>query len=106
MRDLAIMVLIDVSESTRDRVPAAEARIIDIEKHAVAVLAEAMDGLGDSFALRAFSSNGREEVRFMRVKDLHNPSITPPGRGSADCSRNCRRGSAQPCAMRAASSVR
>ncbi|MDX7950797.1 VWA domain-containing protein [Lichenihabitans sp. Uapishka_5] len=69
-RDLAVLVLIDVSESTRDLVPAAGVSIIDIEKCAVAVLAEAMDALGDMCALRAFSSDGREDVRVTRVKDF------------------------------------
>ena len=69
-RDLAVTVLIDTSESTADRVPAAGATILDVEKHAVAVLARSMAALGDSFALRAFASNGREEVRVARVKDF------------------------------------
>ena len=70
-RDLAVSVLIDVSESTRERVPAAgSASVIEVEKMAVAVLAGAMGALGDRFGLRAFASNGREEVRLTRVKDF------------------------------------
>ena len=72
-RDLAVLVLIDVSESTRDRVAAADAAVIDVEKRAVAVLAEAMQALGDVFSLQAFSSNGREEVRFTHVKGFGEP---------------------------------
>ncbi len=72
-RDLAVMVLVDVSESTRDRVAAADAPVIEVEKRAVAVLAGAMQALGDLFSLQAFSSNGREEVRFIRVKGFAEP---------------------------------
>ncbi len=69
-RDLAVLVLIDTSESTRDRVPAANAPVIAVERLAVAILAKAMGQLGDRFALRAFCSNGRDEVRIVRVKDF------------------------------------
>ncbi len=72
-RDLAVLVLIDVSESTRDRVAGADAPVIEVEKRAVAVLAGAMQALGDVFSLQAFSSNGREEVRFIRVKGFAEP---------------------------------
>jgi hypothetical protein len=70
-RDLAVLVLIDTSESTRDHVPAANASVIAVERLAVAILAEAMSSLGDRFALRAFCSNGRDEVRVTRVKDFN-----------------------------------
>ena len=69
-RDLAILILIDVSESTRDHVPAADAPIIAVEKVAVAMLAQAMEGMHDTFALRAFSSDGRDAVRYTRIKDF------------------------------------
>ncbi len=72
-RDLAVLVLIDISESTRDRVAAAGASVIDVEQRAVAVLAGAMQALGDVFSLLAFSSNGREEVRVTRVKGFAEP---------------------------------
>lgn len=71
-RDLAVFVLIDVSESTRDAAGAG-ACVLDIEKHAVAALARAMSGLGDVFALCAFASIGREDVRIVRVKDFAEP---------------------------------
>ncbi|VVB46906.1 hypothetical protein RHAL1_02539 [Beijerinckiaceae bacterium RH AL1] len=69
-RDLATLVLIDVSESTRDRVPALGTRVIDVEKAAVAMLAEALDKAQDHFALRAFASDSRDKVRWSRVKDF------------------------------------
>ena len=69
-RDLAVLVLIDVSASTADHVPAVGTSILAVEKVAVAVLAQAMAVLGDAFALRAFSSDGRDEVRYTRIKDF------------------------------------
>jgi hypothetical protein len=72
-RDMAILVLMDASASTRDNVPAADAPVIEVEKLAVAVLALAMSSLDDRFALRAFASNGRDEVRVTRIKDFDRP---------------------------------
>ncbi|WP_237479362.1 nitric oxide reductase activation protein NorD [Lichenibacterium dinghuense] len=69
-RDLAALVLVDVSESTRDRVPGLDASVLDVETRAVAVLADAMDRLGDRLALRAFASDGRDAVRLTRIKDF------------------------------------
>ena len=66
-RDLAALLLIDISESTRDRL-ASGATILDVERLAVAVLAEAMNRLGDPFGLLAFASDGRDDVRMTTIK--------------------------------------
>ncbi|MDI4232082.1 VWA domain-containing protein [Bradyrhizobium sp. Arg237L] len=71
-RDLAALLLIDVSESTRDRL-ASGATILDVERLAVAVLAEAMGRLGDPFSLKAFASDGRDDVRMTTVKSFEEP---------------------------------
>jgi len=67
-RDVATVALIDVSESTRDRVGAAT--VLEVEKLAVAALGAAMDAIGDRFAVRAFASCGRDDVRLARVKEF------------------------------------
>lgn len=74
-RDLATLVLMDVSESTRD------GGVLETERLAVALLGEAMQRLGDLSALLAFASNGRERVMLTRVKDFAEPF------GPAACSR-------------------
>jgi nitric oxide reductase NorD protein len=66
-RDLTALLLIDTSESTRDRL-ASGATILDLERLAVAVLSEAMERLGDRFGLLAFASDGRDDVRMTDVK--------------------------------------
>ncbi|MBS9477777.1 VWA domain-containing protein [Ancylobacter radicis] len=71
-RDLAVLVLIDISQSTRDRL-AGGLSVLDVEKRAVALLAQALAGLGDAFALMAFASNGRGEVRVHEVKGFAEP---------------------------------
>ena len=72
-RDLSVMILLDVSESTRDRVLPSGASVLDIERLAVATLAEALAALNDPFALHAFASAGREDVRMYGLKDFGEP---------------------------------
>ena len=69
-RDLSVLLLLDISESTRDRVKETNISVIALERAAAALLAQAMSELGDPFAIHAFCSNGREEVRYYRVKDF------------------------------------
>ena len=71
-RDLAVLLLLDISESTRDRL-ASGASVLDVERLAVAVLAEAMSALGDPFGLLAFASNGRDDVEMTTVKRFDEP---------------------------------
>jgi nitric oxide reductase NorD protein len=72
-RDLTTLLLLDISQSTADRVRGAQASVLELEREAAVLLAHAMAGLGDPFAIGAFCSNGREEVRYYRVKDLDAP---------------------------------
>ena len=71
-RDLCVTILLDVSESTRDRV-ATGVSVLDVERLAVATLAEALAALNDPFALRAFASAGRDDVRVFCLKDFAEP---------------------------------
>lgn len=72
-RDLSVLALLDISESTRDRVRDTTTTVIALERAAAALLAQAMAELGDPLAMHAFCSNGREEVRYYRVKDFAEP---------------------------------
>lgn len=69
-RDLSVLLLLDASRSTGDAVPGAGRTVLQLEVEAAALLSQAMDGLGDPFALRAFCSDGRHEVRYYRIKDF------------------------------------
>lgn len=70
IRDLATLLLIDTSESTRDKLPGRSTRVLDVEIEATAVLATAIDALGDRLAVEGFASDGREDVRITPVKDF------------------------------------
>jgi hypothetical protein len=72
-RDLSILVLIDISESTKEFVSGTANSVFLLERAATALLAEAMSSSGDPFAIHAFCSNGRDDVRYYRVKDFDIP---------------------------------
>ncbi|XSG83568.1 MAG: nitric oxide reductase activation protein NorD [Methyloligella sp. ZOD6] len=72
-RDLAVLVLLDISQSTNDRLRETTGTVLDIERQATAVLAEAMARVSDTFAIAAFCSNQRDDVRYYRIKDFGDP---------------------------------
>jgi len=71
-RDLAVLLLLDISASTHDRL-ASGVSVLEVERLAVAVLAEAMSALGDPFSMLAFASNGRDDVEMTTVKSFNEP---------------------------------
>jgi hypothetical protein len=76
-RDLAALILLDLSQSTNERVRSGETTVLELTREAAALLADAMAKLGDPFAIHGFSSNGRHEVGYRRFKDFgeaHGPA--------------------------------
>jgi hypothetical protein len=72
-RDLSVLLLLDISQSTQDKVVGANVTVLDLEREATALVAHAISGLGDPFAIAAFSSNGRKDIRYHRIKDFGSP---------------------------------
>ncbi len=72
-RDLSVLVLLDISNSTNDRVQKASATVLELEIQATALLAYAMSELDDPFAISAFCSDGKEDVHYYRIKDFDAP---------------------------------
>jgi hypothetical protein len=73
LRDLAVMVLLDLSESSNDKVRGRDYTILDLTRAATVLLADALDRIGDPFALHGFCSDGRHDVRYYRFKDFGEP---------------------------------
>jgi nitric oxide reductase NorD protein len=69
-RDLSVLVLLDLSQSTNDRVASAGTTVLDLAREATVLLADAMARIGDSFAIHGFCSNGRHDVGYFRFKDF------------------------------------
>lgn len=71
-RDLATLIVLDVSQSTAAVGPTGMS-VLAAERLAVEALASALEVHGDQYALRAFSSAGRDDVRLTRLKDFNEP---------------------------------
>jgi len=68
--DLSVLVLLDVSQSTADRIHNKGETVLDLERLSVALLAGALSAADDPFAIAAFCSDTREDVRYFRIKDF------------------------------------
>ena len=67
-RSIAVMVLLDLSESLNEKAAGSEQTILDLSQEAVSLLGWAVDKLGDPFAIAGFHSNTRHEVRYLHIK--------------------------------------
>ena len=72
-RDLAVLVLLDLSESTNETVRGSEKTVLELTREAAALVAAAIDGIGDPFAIHGFASDGRHDVQYYRYKDFDQP---------------------------------
>lgn len=62
-----------IASGVDDRGKPLRKRTIDIEKQAAIVLLQALESIGDSYAVYAFSGSGRGDVDFHVVKDFAEP---------------------------------
>jgi nitric oxide reductase NorD protein len=80
-RDVASLFLLDMSASTDEPLPpkangeavagvSRPRRIIDVTKEALVIMAEALEELGDRYAIFGFSGQGRDNVEFYLVKQF------------------------------------
>ncbi len=69
-RNIAVMLLVDLSESLNEKVVAGGTAqtILQLSQEALALLAWAIDRLGDPLAIAGFHSNTRHEVRYQHIK--------------------------------------
>jgi Mg-chelatase subunit ChlD len=72
-RDFAILVLLDLSQSTNERVAGHEHSVLDLTRQACVLLADAVAKVGDPFAIHGFCSDGRHDVQYLRFKDFEQP---------------------------------
>ncbi|HHH44055.1 MAG TPA: VWA domain-containing protein [Gammaproteobacteria bacterium] len=70
-RDLAVVVLLDLSESTNEQVGDTDKTILQLTREAATLVATAIEGIGDPFALHGFASDGRHDVQYYRFKDFN-----------------------------------
>jgi nitric oxide reductase activation protein len=71
VRDVAVLFLVDLSASTEQELNGV--RFLDVEKESMTLMAEALDSLGDPFAIYGFSSEGRFRVDMLCLKKFSEP---------------------------------
>jgi nitric oxide reductase NorD protein len=77
-RDVAVSFLLDQSSSTARTIgrhplqpyTRPGRRIIEIEKEGLVLMSEALEAVGDVYAINGFTSEGRKNVKFYVVKDF------------------------------------
>src|SRR5512143_4178655 len=67
-RDIAVLLLLDLSESLNERAGGSDQTILELSQEAVSLLAWSIEKLGDPFAIAGFHSNTRHDVRYLHVK--------------------------------------
>ncbi|MGC8807241.1 MAG: nitric oxide reductase activation protein NorD [Thiomonas sp.] len=72
-RDIAVLLLLDLSASLNDPVAGSSQTILQLSQEAVSLLAWATETLGDPFAIAGFHSNTRHDVRFLHIKGYAEP---------------------------------
>lgn len=75
-RHASILLLLDLSESTNDRVKGFTS-ILDIEKQAADLVAQSIDTDYDTLAIDGFHSDGRSKVHYLRLKEFDEPYEQP-----------------------------
>jgi hypothetical protein len=67
-RDVAVMLLLDLSQSLNEKAAGSNQTILELSQEAVSLLAWAIEQVGDKFAIAGFHSNTRHDVRYYHVK--------------------------------------
>jgi len=70
VRDVAVAFLVDLSASTREVVGDSGKSVIEVEKESLVMMSEALEALGDRYAVFGFSGRGRQMVTFDVFKDF------------------------------------
>ncbi len=70
-RDLSVVVLLDLSESTNEKMAGSDKTILQLTREAATLVSTAIEGIGDPFAVHGFASDGRHDVQYYRFKDFN-----------------------------------
>ncbi|NWF39590.1 nitric oxide reductase activation protein NorD [Mariprofundus sp. NF] len=72
-RDVAVMLLLDLSQSLNEKAVGCNQTILELSQEAVSLLAWAVDQVGDKFAIAGFHSDTRHNVRYFHMKGYNEP---------------------------------
>ena len=69
-RDVAVLLLVDLSRSTSNIVAGSQASVLAVAKEAIVLFSQALEVVGDRYAIAGFSGTGRLGVDYFRIKDF------------------------------------
>ena len=69
-RDVATLFLMDVSASTRKILGADGRSILDVEKDSLIIMSQALESIGDNYAIYAFSGKSKDDVEYFVIKEF------------------------------------
>jgi nitric oxide reductase NorD protein len=72
-RDVAALLLVDMSRSTANPVIGGRETVLTVAKEALVLFCEALQVVGDAYAVAGFSGTGRHSVDYYRIKDFEEP---------------------------------
>jgi nitric oxide reductase NorD protein len=72
LRDVSVAFLVDMSSSTGEALASGK-RIIDIEREGLVLMAEALESIGDRWAVYGFSTERRDKADFYVIRDFDEP---------------------------------
>lgn len=76
-RDVAVLLLVDLSRSTANPVADGTGTVLGVAKEALVLFCEALQVVGDTFAIAGFSGTGRHSVDYFRIKGFDEPLAEP-----------------------------
>ncbi|NDU85165.1 MAG: VWA domain-containing protein [Ferrovum sp.] len=72
-RDIAVLVLLDLSRSTTEKLPGQTHSVLELTRQACVLLADAIGKVGDPFAIHGFCSDSRHNVSYYCFKNFDQP---------------------------------
>jgi nitric oxide reductase activation protein len=79
-RNVAVAFLVDLSGSTSRQLETGSRRVIDVEKESLVLLCEALEAVGDQYAIYGYSGRGRAQVDFVVMKEFDERDRNLPAR--------------------------
>ena len=62
--------LLDLSETTNETMEGTDKTVLEFTREAATLVATAIEGIGDPFAVHGFASDGRHDMQYYRFKDF------------------------------------
>ncbi len=73
IRDISVLVLLDLSNSTNQRIPGQEHTVLELTRQICVLFSDVIEDVGDPFAIHGFCSKSRHNVEYFRFKDFDQP---------------------------------